>query len=172
MPGPFSLLSVTGQTPSETPMMTAMSQQIYPDAMERQVPQNNYAVVLDPDIQRDNPVEAKHRRLVRSHRNGPLDRDLKPNPKIRDELNVRPWKQLQKKNTVYSLFFNYQKSIMSYPPTQMLTPEEKDLVWKFRFYLTREKRVNLCLIKLSKLSSQFSLFPLGFDQVLEMCCLD
>jgi phosphatidylinositol 3-kinase len=70
-------------------MMTAMSQQIYPDIMERQLPQNNYAVVLDTDFQRDNPVEAKHRRLVRSHRNGPLDRDLKPNPKIRDELNVR-----------------------------------------------------------------------------------
>lgn len=47
-----------------------------------------YSVVLDPDIHRDNPVEAKHRRLVRSHRNGPLDRDLKPNPKTRDELNV------------------------------------------------------------------------------------
>ncbi|KAL0090339.1 kinase-like domain-containing protein [Phycomyces blakesleeanus] len=77
-----------------------------------------YSLILDPDIVRDNPVEAKHRRLVRSHRNGPLDRDLKPNPKIRDDLN----------------------SIMSYPPTQMLTAEEKDLVWKFRFYLTRDKR--------------------------------
>jgi phosphatidylinositol 3-kinase len=42
----------------------------------------------DPDSVKDNPVEAKHRRLVRSHRNGPLDRDLKPNPKMRDELNV------------------------------------------------------------------------------------
>ena len=48
----------------------------------------NYSLALDLDIVRDNPVEAKHRRLVRSHRNGPLDRDLKPNPKIRDELNV------------------------------------------------------------------------------------
>ncbi|KAI8064613.1 kinase-like domain-containing protein [Gongronella butleri] len=77
-----------------------------------------YSVVLDPDLLRDNLVEAKHRRLVRSHRNGPLDRDLKPNPKIRDELNT----------------------IMTYPPTQSLTTEEKDLVWKFRFYLTRDKR--------------------------------
>jgi phosphatidylinositol 3-kinase len=46
--------------------------------------------VADAEGARDNPVEAKHRRLVRSHRNGPLDRDLKPNAKIRDELNVRP----------------------------------------------------------------------------------
>jgi phosphatidylinositol 3-kinase len=45
--------------------------------------------VADAEGTRDNPVEAKHRRLVRSHRNGPLDRDLKPNAKIRDELNVR-----------------------------------------------------------------------------------
>jgi hypothetical protein len=37
---------------------------------------------------RENPVEDKHRRLVRSHRNGPLDRELKPNAKIRDELSV------------------------------------------------------------------------------------
>jgi phosphatidylinositol 3-kinase len=50
---------------------------------------SQYNVILDHEIHRENPVEAKHRRLVRSHRNGPLDRDLKPNPKIRDELNVR-----------------------------------------------------------------------------------
>ncbi|KAI9263703.1 kinase-like domain-containing protein [Sporodiniella umbellata] len=77
-----------------------------------------YGVVLDSDLHRDNPVEAKHRRLVRSHRSGPLDRELKPNPKIRDELN----------------------SLMAYPPTKTLTSEEKNLIWKFRFYLTRDKR--------------------------------
>ena len=44
--------------------------------------------VWDPEGIKDNPVEAKHRRLVRSHRSGPLDKDLKPNAKIRDELNV------------------------------------------------------------------------------------
>ncbi|RUP49834.1 phosphatidylinositol 3-kinase [Jimgerdemannia flammicorona] len=75
-------------------------------------------IIQDPEIARENPVEAKHRRLVRSHRNGPLDRDLKPNSKIRDELN----------------------EILKYPPTHPLTTEEKDLVWKFRFYLTRDKR--------------------------------
>lgn len=74
--------------------------------------------VYDPEITRDNPAESKHRRLVRSHRNGPLDRDLKPNAKIRDELN----------------------EILNYSPTQDLTSEEKDLLWKFRFYLTRDKR--------------------------------
>ncbi|GAA5901956.1 hypothetical protein JCM8208_006648 [Rhodotorula glutinis] len=74
--------------------------------------------VIDPEIVRKNPVEAKHRRLVRDHRNGPLDRELKPNAKIRDELN----------------------EILRYPPTQELTTPQRDLVWKFRFYLTRDKR--------------------------------
>ena len=45
--------------------------------------------VVDPDIPRDNPVEDKHRRLVRSHRSSPYDRELKPNTKLRDELGVR-----------------------------------------------------------------------------------
>lgn len=45
--------------------------------------------IWDPEAEMDNPCELKHRRLVRSHRNGPLDKELKPNAKIRDELHVR-----------------------------------------------------------------------------------
>ncbi|KDR78928.1 hypothetical protein GALMADRAFT_1365700 [Galerina marginata CBS 339.88] len=74
--------------------------------------------VVDPDIQHENPVEDKHRRLVRSHRSSPYDRELKPNANIRDELGV----------------------ILSYSPSQLLTSEEKDLIWKFRFYLARDKK--------------------------------
>ncbi|KAF9484364.1 phosphatidylinositol 3-kinase [Pholiota conissans] len=74
--------------------------------------------VVDPDIAHENPVEDKHRRLVRSHRSSPYDRELKPNAKIRDELGV----------------------ILSYSPSQPLTSEEKDLIWKFRFYLVRDKK--------------------------------
>ncbi|KAH8978579.1 atypical/PIKK/PI3K protein kinase [Lactarius hatsudake] len=74
--------------------------------------------VVDPDIPRDNPVEDKHRRLVRSHRSSPYDRELKPNTKLRDELGV----------------------ILGYEPSRVLTSEEKDLVWKYRFYLARDKR--------------------------------
>lgn len=44
--------------------------------------------IVDPEIARENPVEDKHRRLVRSHRSSPYDRELKPNAKIRDELGV------------------------------------------------------------------------------------
>ncbi|KAM0746672.1 phosphatidylinositol 3-kinase [Meredithblackwellia eburnea MCA 4105] len=74
--------------------------------------------ILDPEISRENPVEAKHRRLVRSHRKGPLNRELKPNAKIRDELN----------------------DILRHPPTHLLSSSQRDLLWQFRFYLTRDKR--------------------------------
>jgi phosphatidylinositol 3-kinase len=83
--------------------------------------------VYDPEVgQRDNPAEAKHRRLFRSsHRHGILDKDLKPNAKVRDELNL----------------------IMSYSPTHVLSPEETDLVWKFRYHLTRDKRALTKFVK-------------------------
>ncbi|EPY50324.1 phosphatidylinositol 3-kinase Pik3 [Schizosaccharomyces cryophilus OY26] len=73
----------------------------------------------------DSPAELKHRRLVRSQRNGPLDRDLKPNSKIRKEL----------------------ENIMSYPPSDDLSLEEKDLIWKFRYYLTRNKKAMTKFLK-------------------------
>ncbi|QSL64429.1 hypothetical protein MERGE_001730 [Pneumocystis wakefieldiae] len=72
----------------------------------------------DPELFRENLIETKYRCLIRSHKNGPLDRELKPNSNIRDQLNI----------------------IMTFPPTQELTSEEKDLIWKFRFYLTRDRR--------------------------------
>lgn len=82
--------------------------------------------IYDPEVgQKDNPAESKHRRLVRSHRTGILDRDLKPNAKIRDELNT----------------------IMSYGPTQELKGEEIDLVWKFRHHLTKDKRALTKFVK-------------------------
>nr|GAT46026.1 atypical/PIKK/PI3K protein kinase [Mycena chlorophos] len=74
--------------------------------------------VIDPEVARENPVEDKHRRLVRSHRSSPYDRELKPNAKIRDEL----------------------AELLNYAPSQHLSSEEKDLIWKFRFYLIRDKR--------------------------------
>ncbi|KAI1351024.1 phosphatidylinositol 3 [Xylaria sp. FL0043] len=83
--------------------------------------------IYDPEVgARDNPAESKHRRLVRSqHRHGILDKDLKPNAKVRDELNM----------------------IMSYSPTHVLSPEEKDLVWKFRYHLTKDKRALTKFVK-------------------------
>ncbi|KAJ5562693.1 C2 calcium/lipid-binding domain CaLB [Penicillium sp. DV-2018c] len=72
---------------------------------------HNVIRIYDPEVgQIGNPCEDKHRRLIRSHRTGIMDRDLKPNPKIRDDLNM----------------------IISYEPTQDLTAEEKDLSVNWR----------------------------------------
>jgi phosphatidylinositol 3-kinase len=93
--------------------------------------------VVDPDASNDNPVEDKHRRLVRSHRSSPYDRELKPNAKIRDELTVRfssPSHPFKPSTNLHP------QHILSYSPSRVLTSEEKDLIWKFRFYLTRDKR--------------------------------
>ncbi|KAG5723857.1 Phosphatidylinositol 3-kinase catalytic subunit type 3 [Termitomyces sp. T112] len=95
---------------SQSPVTVSMTSVFGPDS--------NLWSVNDPDSSRENPVEDKHRRLVRSHRSGPYDRELKPNAKIRDELG----------------------EILNYSPSQPLTSEEKDLIWMFRFYLARDKR--------------------------------
>jgi phosphatidylinositol 3-kinase len=67
-------------TTSHTSAATSISSSFAPDS--------NLWTVIDPDVARENPVEDKHRRLVRSHRSSPYDRELKPNAKIRDELGV------------------------------------------------------------------------------------
>lgn len=43
---------------------------------------------LDPELDRENIIEEKHRKIVRSHRSGPLDREMKPDSHTRDELQV------------------------------------------------------------------------------------
>ncbi|RXK34820.1 phosphatidylinositol 3-kinase [Tremella mesenterica] len=72
----------------------------------------------DPDALRENPVEVKHRKLLRSQRLGDEGRDLKPGPADRDRLN----------------------EIFRFPPTAQLSPLDKDLLWKFRFSLFRSPR--------------------------------
>ena len=83
--------------------------------------------IYDPESgARDNPADSKHRRLFRSaHRNGIMDKDLKPNAKVRDELNL----------------------IVSYGPAHVLSLEEMDLVWKFRYHLTKDKRALTKFVK-------------------------
>jgi phosphatidylinositol 3-kinase len=88
---------------------------------------NRLIQVYDPEVGAlDNPAESKHRRLVRTqHRHGVLDKELKPNAKVRDQLNV----------------------IMSYSPAHVLSADDKDLVWKFRYHLTRDKRALTKFVK-------------------------
>lgn len=81
--------------------------------------QSEHAVLNDDEISLDNLVEGKHHKLSRSVRSGLTDRDLKPDAGTRDQLN----------------------EIVESPPTKTLDSEEQDLVWKFRFYLSNQKKV-------------------------------
>lgn len=82
-------------------------------------PQTNDLVTFpDPEIGLENLVEKKHYKLARSHRTGLLERELKPNPEMRNRLTA----------------------ILSYPTTQALTSEEADLLWRFRYYLANNQK--------------------------------
>ncbi|SJK99956.1 related to phosphatidylinositol 3-kinase [Armillaria ostoyae] len=109
-PPPQPAASTSSAPPPPTPVAGASSSATHDS--------HHLWSIIDPDIARENPVEDKHRRLVRSHRSGPYDRELKPNAKIRDSIG----------------------EILNYAPSQPLNSEEKDLIWKFRFYLARDKR--------------------------------
>ncbi|CCH41615.1 Phosphatidylinositol 3-kinase catalytic subunit type 3 [Wickerhamomyces ciferrii] len=74
--------------------------------------------IYDPEQYVSDPIEQKYRKLERSHKDGPLDRELKPTAKIRDELN----------------------KILNYSSVQELSQYEKNLVWKFRYFLINNKK--------------------------------
>lgn len=79
---------------------------------------SDLVVIPDPEIMLENLVEGKHHKLSRSARSGVTDREIKPNPQTRDQLSA----------------------IVNYPSTKLLTSEEQDVVWKFRFYLLKQKK--------------------------------
>lgn len=83
-----------------------------------QIPKSDLNIINDPELGLENIIENKHHRLSRSARSCISDKDLKPNASVRDQLNA----------------------IVSSPPTKILTSEEQDLVWKFRYYLMSQKK--------------------------------
>lgn len=89
------------------------------DDLVTKLTQSEYAVLNDDEILLENLVEGKHHKLARSVRSGLTDRDLKPDAGTRDQLHA----------------------IVESPPTKVLASEEQDLVWRFRFYLSNQKKV-------------------------------
>lgn len=89
--------------------------------MVTKLTQSEYSVLNDDEILLENLVEGKHHKLARSVRSGLTDRDLKPDAGTRDQLHA----------------------IVESPPTKTLASEEQDLVWRFRFYLSNQKKVTL-----------------------------
>ncbi|KAF2875219.1 kinase-like domain-containing protein [Massariosphaeria phaeospora] len=82
--------------------------------------------IYDPEIGRIvNPAEDKHRELMRGGQTDSLDRDRKPNVHMRDQLN----------------------SIIAKGPLESITSHERDHIWKFRYYLLRDKRALTKFVK-------------------------
>ena len=75
----------------------------------------HFTAWYDPQIELENIIEEKHRRLVT--RSGFVDKSLKPNAKARDDL----------------------LSIIAMPCTKQLSSDERDLIWTFRFFLSKNK---------------------------------
>ena len=90
--------------------------------------ESDLITIADPEMYLENLVESKHHKLSRSVRSGVTDRDLKPNAHTRDQLNM----------------------IVSYSTTKVLSSEEQDLIWKFRFYLMSQKKALTKFLKCVK----------------------
>lgn len=94
--------------------------------------ENDLMVIPDPEMSLLNLIEDKHHTISRSGRSGLSDRDLKPNPVTRDLLS----------------------QIVHYPSTKIMSSEEQDLVWKFRFYLINQKKALAKFLKCINWSSE------------------
>lgn len=85
----------------------------------RLAPTNTLVRIYDPELeQKVNPSEHKQLKLARMLTRGTIDRDLKPNSAERKEI----------------------AAILAHPPTRTLTGYERQLLWRFQFSLTSDKR--------------------------------
>ncbi|VDO23553.1 unnamed protein product [Haemonchus placei] len=74
--------------------------------------------VCDPELGLENLAETKHNVMTRNARAGAMDKQLKPNKQTKDRL----------------------ETIIRLPSSQSLTREQRDLVWKFRYFLQADRR--------------------------------
>lgn len=82
-------------------------------------------LVTDLEQHRDNPALHKHHKLARSLLSAGFAKELKPDAEERRRL----------------------ETLVAYPPTTKLRVEEKTLMWKFRYSLTKDKRALTKLLK-------------------------
>lgn len=82
--------------------------------------------IYDPEIGRKaNPAEDKHRELMRSQQTDSLDRDRKPNVHVRDKLFA----------------------LLNRGPLDEISTQERDEIWKFRYFLSTRKRALTKFVK-------------------------
>eukprot|EP00887_Chlorella_sp_A99_P006299 scaffold3.g6299.t1 len=75
-------------------------------------------LLSDPEVGRENPSELKAQKLARSLTRGLVDRALKPDTEERRAI----------------------AAVLAYPPNRPLAPEDRALLWRFRFALTSDPR--------------------------------
>eukprot|EP00005_Dracoamoeba_jomungandri_P012443 CAMPEP_0174272932 /NCGR_PEP_ID=MMETSP0439-20130205/52808_1 /TAXON_ID=0 /ORGANISM="Stereomyxa ramosa, Strain Chinc5" /LENGTH=922 /DNA_ID=CAMNT_0015363763 /DNA_START=16 /DNA_END=2782 /DNA_ORIENTATION=+ len=85
--------------------------------MKKEIGKLQLTVINDAEIDRPNPNETKYLKLMRYNR-VLLDRDLKPDKKEEETI----------------------KKILNYPLTHILSTDDKEFIWKFRFYLRNNAR--------------------------------
>lgn len=95
-----------------------------------EVSRHQVVTVFDPEasLEEANPVETKHLAIARAAKRRPglgSEKDLKPNVDERAKL----------------------AGIISYPPTQVLSEDEKEMVWKFRYHLSNNRRALTKFVK-------------------------
>ncbi|VDD87750.1 unnamed protein product [Enterobius vermicularis] len=74
---------------------------------------SNNSLLTDPEIGFENLCENKHLMMTRNARTGKIDQNLKPNAFIRLDIQI--------------------------PSTREMSVEQRDLIWKFRYYLKSDK---------------------------------
>mmetsp|Transcript_20231 Transcript_20231/g.60979 ORF Transcript_20231/g.60979 Transcript_20231/m.60979 type:complete len:864 (+) Transcript_20231:256-2847(+) len=80
-------------------------------------PHTGLIVLNDPEVDRPNPVDLKVQKLARSGAAGG-DLDAKPDAEEKRQIAV----------------------VLAYPPNRSLSPEDRALLWRFRWALTGESR--------------------------------
>ncbi|KAK0423940.1 hypothetical protein QR680_008420 [Steinernema hermaphroditum] len=75
-------------------------------------------LITDREMGLENLCELKHHALTRNARTDESDRHLKPNAGARDAL----------------------ETIIKMPSSQVMSVEQRDLIWKFRYYLQQNKK--------------------------------
>lgn len=98
------------------------------------------ALTIDSDFNIPDPIEQKYQKLERNINNTILDKELKPSPEIRDEL----------------------LRILQKPSNIEMTEMEKMLVWKFRYYYSKNNITSQDQTQGSKSSRSRKLFLIKF----------
>lgn len=95
----------------------------------------DYLRVYDKTSMYLTPIEEKSRCVSKSYRRKCLYTEYKPDSVDRDKINVR----FLRVSRLEITFTKNEKKILEYTGAQELTLEEKDLIWKFRYYLSCNK---------------------------------